>query len=156
MKTVLYFIMQCIWGFPQTFLGLILFLTNIRKEHFLFHGAVVSEWKYRSSVSFGLFVFISKDFFKKDISEVHSGEINNQVVASERLLVHEYGHTIQSLVLGPLYLLVIGLPSVLWASLPYYDKKRRKENISYYSFYTEKWADIWGEQSTRREISNEF
>jgi len=29
----------------------------------------------------------------------------------QRTLVHEYGHTIQSIILGPLYLLIIGIPS---------------------------------------------
>lgn len=49
---------------------------------------------------------------------------------------HEYGHVKQSLYLGPLYLLVIGIPSLLWAW--YWTPAR---GVSYYSFYTEKWAD---------------
>lgn len=52
---------------------------------------------------------------------------------------HEYGHTRQSLYLGPLYLLVIGIPSLIWA-----DNWRRWSN-DYYSFYTEKWADKLGD-----------
>ncbi len=41
---------------------------------------------------------------------------------------HEFGHRLQSLVLGPFYLFVIGIPSVI---------SRQR------SFYTEKWADAW-------------
>lgn len=41
-------------------------------------------------------------------------------------------------VLGPLYLLIIGLPSFLWASLKRAGLFRGRD---YYSFYTEKWAD---------------
>ena len=52
---------------------------------------------------------------------------------------HEYGHTRQSLYLGPLYLLIVGLPSLLWAW--YWNPSR---GCSYYSFYTEKWADKLG------------
>lgn len=54
-------------------------------------------------------------------------------------LRHEYGHTRQSLYLGPLYLFVIGIPSLLWAC--WYRKHKRG---SYYAFYTEKWADRLG------------
>lgn len=52
---------------------------------------------------------------------------------------HEYGHCRQSMILGPLYLLVIGLPSLLWAA--WWNEGR---NRSYYSFYTERWADKLG------------
>ena len=51
---------------------------------------------------------------------------------------HESGHYIQSLMLGPLYLLVIGLPSLTWSALRLI--KRIKEARSYYWFYTEAWA----------------
>ena len=67
---------------------------------------------------------------------------------SARLLVHEYGHTIQSLMLGPLYLIVIGIPSTLWGFLPNLNRKRKEEQISYFSFFTEKWANILGEKVT--------
>ena len=52
---------------------------------------------------------------------------------------HEYGHTRQSLYLGPFYLLIVGIPSLLWAW--YWNPDRR---VSYYAFYTEKWADKLG------------
>lgn len=61
--------------------------------------------------------------------------------ASERFLSHEYGHCLQSLILGPLYLLAVGLPSLLWAGLPIFRNLREKRSRSYYSFYTERWAD---------------
>ena len=66
----------------------------------------------------------------------------------KRLLVHEYGHTLQSLILGPLYLIVIGIPSTLWGFLPNLHKKRKDEQISYFSFFTEGWANRLGEKVT--------
>lgn len=45
---------------------------------------------------------------------------------------HEYGHSIQSRLLGPLYLFVIGIPS-LWSVAFRPDKHSQ--------FYTERWAD---------------
>ena len=53
---------------------------------------------------------------------------------------HELGHCRQSRMLGPLYLIVIGLPSLLWAWLG----DRIAPDKSYYWFYTEKWADRLG------------
>ena len=133
MRRALYILWQCLWGFPQSLVGAVIFLLNLRRPHRLYHGAVVTEWKYKSSVSLGLFVFLAA---------AKSSE------AQQRILVHEYGHTVQSLVLGPLYLLAVGLPSVLWAGLPQMKVLRRKKNISYYSVYPERWADRLGERIT--------
>ena len=49
---------------------------------------------------------------------------------------HEWGHTRQSRMLGPLYLPVIGIPSLLWAL--WWRPTRR---VSYFAFFTERWAD---------------
>lgn len=51
---------------------------------------------------------------------------------------HEYGHARQSRILGPLYLLVIGLPSLVWAAL------YNGQEAGYFTFYTERWADRLG------------
>ncbi len=56
---------------------------------------------------------------------------------------HERGHQIQSKYLGPLYLLVIGVPSFIWAYL-YINIQAIKRHWSYYDFYPEKWADKLG------------
>ena len=56
------------------------------------------------------------------------------------------GHTIQSLILGPLYLIVIGIPSTMWAFL--FEKKRKDEQIPYGAFFAEKWANRLGERVT--------
>lgn len=143
MRNVLYIIWQCTWGLLQTTLGFVVFLIHFREKHYLYHGAIMTEWGNTSGVSLGLFVFISHepDADKKQKSGFLSAE------RWERVRVHEYGHTIQSLMLGPLYLVVIGIPSLLWCSLPCCKKKRKNEHISYYSFYTEKWADRLGEKA---------
>lgn len=147
MKKFLYFVWQCTWGIFQTVLGLIVFLLHIGDKHYFYHGAVITEWKGQSSVSLGLFVFVTKEpFFYEKLKDEYTME-----ELSARLLVHEYGHTIQSLILGPLYLIVIGIPSTLWGFLPYYNKKRKDEGLSYFSFFTEKWANTLGEKVTGRK-----
>ncbi len=60
--------------------------------------------------------------------------------ADDLLLRHELGHSRQSLMLGPLYLLVIGLPSLLWAGL-YPLTARLRPGTGYFDFFTEKWAN---------------
>ena len=55
---------------------------------------------------------------------------------------HEYGHTMQSRKLGPLYLLVIGLPSIIWAGC--FEGYRKKHGVDYDDFYTEAWANKLG------------
>lgn len=147
MKKFLYFLWQCTWGILQTVLGLIVFLLHIGDKHYFYHGAVITEWKGKSSVSLGLFVFVTKEpYFYEKLKDEYTME-----KLSARLLVHEYGHTIQSLILGPLYLIVIGLPSTLWGFLPHLNKKRKKECISYFAFFTEKWANYLGEKVTNQK-----
>jgi hypothetical protein len=144
MKTVLYIILQLTWGFLQSFLGLLVFIFNINAKHYFYHGAVVTEWKNKSSVSLGMFVFITKEpYFAEKLKDEYT-----EKELSQRLLVHEYGHTIQSLILGPLYLIVMGIPSTLWGFLPACHHKRKTQGVSYFSFFTEKWANRLGEKVT--------
>lgn len=144
MRVILYCIWQWTWGFLQSVLGLLNLILHIHDKHYFYHGAIITEWKDRSSVSLGMFVFVTNEpyFYGKLKNEYTMEEI------SQRLLVHEYGHTIQSLILGPLYLILIGIPSTLWGFLPSMNKKRKNEGLSYFSFYTEKWANYLGEKTT--------
>ncbi len=144
MKTLVYRFLQCTWGILQTTLGLFVFLLHIKDEHFSFHSAIITKWKGKSSVSLGMFVFVTDDpYFYDKLKDEYSKE-----ELSHRLLVHEYGHTIQSLILGPLYLIVMGIPSTLWGFLPSCYNKRKNEQFSYFSFFTESWANTLGEKAT--------
>ena len=53
---------------------------------------------------------------------------------------HEWGHQLQSLLLGPLYLLVIGLPSAICCGF----NLHKGNNYKYYNYPWEAWADKWG------------
>ena len=146
MKIFLYRLCQCTYGAIQTFLGLLMFLKHIKNPHYTFHGAIVTEWRSGSSLSLGMFLFVSTIYKEKtETRELY-----------DRLVVHEYGHTIQSLLLGPLYLIIIGLPSILWAALPPLRKMRREQKISYYSFYTESWANAWGERAAKERSMGKY
>ena len=67
---------------------------------------------------------------------------------SPRMIRHEYGHTKQSKVLGPLYLILIGLPSIVWAGIVYpLLKKHFPGRFTYESFFIESMATKLGADS---------
>ena len=150
MKQILYRFWQCTWGIFQTILGFILFLKYFKNKHFSYHGAIITEWNNNTSLSLGLFVFVTVHPF---FTGKYKYEYTQEELA-RKLLVHEYGHTIQSLILGPLYLIVIGIPSTLWGFL--FAKKRYEKQIPYCAFFTESWANKCGEYVTNEESIGEM
>lgn len=143
MKRLLYTLWQCTWGLPQSLAGAALFLLHRRDRHFAYYGAVVTRWRRSSSVALGLFVFVA--------DAPRPGRLRGSCTPEalfDRLLVHEYGHTLQSLLLGPLFLPVIGLPSAVWGSWSALRQRRRQCGVPYCAFFTEKWANALGERAT--------
>lgn len=137
---LLYILCQCTWGGLQSLLGLVLCLRETGAPHFWYRGALVTRWRARSSLSLGMFVFVSARTPDEE--------------TARRWLIHEYGHTVQSLLLGPAYLLVIGLPSLAWANAPALVRRRAEKKIPYSAFFTERWANRLGERATgERSIS---
>ena len=98
----------------------------------MYRGAICTEWDRNEGLSLGLFIFVWRR--------------NNDGVR-----VHEYGHTIQSAILGPLYLLVIGIPSAIWANTPALEEARIRNHRSYYRFFPERWANSLGKRITGEE-----
>ena len=141
----MYRILQWTWGLPQTLAGAILFVSNRKCEHYSYKGAVVTKWHSKSSLSLGMFLFVTDDpfYYYQDFRPKYTEE-----QFSKMLMVHEYGHTIQSLIFGPLYLFAVGIPSITWSFLPYFVRKRANEKISYFSAYPERWANKLGERMT--------
>ena len=131
MKKLLFWIWQWTWGFPQTLLGAVIFLMNRHRPRFEYHGCIVTRWKNSGSLGVGMFLFLGCD--------------NRQV------LVHEFGHSVQSMILGPLFLPVMGIPSFLWCNLPWTKKLRREKGVSYYRFYPESTANYLGTMVTGEE-----
>ena len=118
-----------IWGLPQNLLGLTLYLLQgswVLKQKYSDSIVSVHGNSNKGAVSLGQFIFLFSNYR------------NN----TDRIIKHEYGHTIQSKILGPLYLIVIGLPSLIWNIG--FEGYRRKHNISYYDFWTERWANKLG------------
>ena len=128
----LYRLLQCTWGLPQTLAGFLLYLRYRRSPHAAFHGAVHTRWPGKNGLSLGMFIFTPASGDDWDGGMVW----------------HEYGHTFQSLLLGPLYLPVVGLPSVIWCNC--FREYRRRKQMPYAAFFTERWADRLGDGRKRR------
>lgn len=118
------------WELPQNLLGAIVKKIFKAKYQMTYGDAKVYTWSIKfGSMSLGKYIFIGEKVFDTPYHNVIT-------------IKHEYGHTIQSKYLGWFYLLVIGLPSLIWAQC--FEGYRQKNNVSYYDFYTEKWANKLG------------
>ena len=133
MKTALFRLWQWTWGFPQTLIGGIIYLIHRNAPHRIYHGCIVTRWKQQGSLGVGMFLFLSE----------HSYDSNPQVQ------VHEFGHAVQSAILGPLFLPVMGIPSFLWCNLKPCRKLRKEKGVSYYRFYPESTANFLGSLVTK-------
>lgn len=113
-------------------------------KHERFNNAFVTYVPHDNfgGVSLGIFIFMNPD---RPADRVHDTRM------------HEYGHTIQSLLLGPLWAFVIAIPSFIWCNVPKFVRMRKEDGVSYYKLYCEGWANIWGRAWSRENfISDEF
>lgn len=121
-----------IWELPQNILGALLFIFFA-----VFSDSVILDDDdslemysptMRGAISLGIFRVYAYKY------------LGNGARYVELVRKHEKeGHRKQSMMLGPLYLIVIGLPSLVWSAL--HSSVRRLRTVNYFSFYTEKWAD---------------
>lgn len=124
------------WCLPQTLLGLIvkLVLKGKRTLYYINNKIYVvysAKADWLGGISLGKYVILG----------IGMDDGNT--------IKHEHGHQLQSFILGPLYLLVIGLPSGLWCWFihDFINKQRRKKGkhlLSYYWLYPESWANKLG------------
>lgn len=106
-----------IWQLPQNIIGWI--ITLFLPHAFTSNGCEFYKWN-GNGVSLGNYIIIPK--YKRTIFIVR----------------HEYGHHIQSTYLGPLYLIVIGIPSAIGNILHRFIK------FNYYKQPWEAWANRLG------------
>ena len=82
---IVYLLLQCTWGIIQSSLGLMVFLYFLKAPHEIYHGAIYTKWNLKGGISLGLFIFTP----------------DKEEIWCQQMAVHEYGHTWQSLMLGP-------------------------------------------------------
>jgi len=123
--SIITFIVLFIWQLPQNILGLALIaLYKIaRIEFHKQNGVYVLSKFWAGGVSLGHFIFL----YSLDVSET--------------AIQHERGHQRQSLILGPLYLIVVGIPSAILCTATNFSPKISR---NYYNYFPENWADKLG------------
>ena len=89
-------ILTWVWCFPQMLVGYIVKHKTKAKKYDEFYLYSIES----GSVSLGTYIFLCPSHWD-----------------DEKAKRHEKGHTVQSYILGWLYLLVIGLPSIIWCNL---------------------------------------
>ena len=113
------FFFLSIWQLPQLLLAALMFpfigkIKLIKQSKFTF---CFEASKMRGGISLGSIAYVGPNL--ASIPEIVSHEAE--------------GHVVDSYILGPLYLLIIGLPSLLHATFGFTKK--------YYDFYTERLAN---------------
>jgi hypothetical protein len=146
---VLFCFVQMTWGIVQSLAGLTVMIICKRKivRHQFNKGAVLTVWNANANMTLGMFIFMNSD-------PPHDVRLGYEISKDDnfrRTYVHEYGHTIQSLILGPLYFFIIGISSSIWCNSKKLKDRRMRNMSSYYSFYTEKWANHLGERVLKME-----
>lgn len=112
-----------LWQLPQNLVGLLLRAIYKGNDSTYESAVVRRSTSMRGGISLGKFIIVNQ-------------------WASKKTITHEYGHCRQSKRLGWLYLFVVGIPSIVWASL--YGGAIKPTTNGYYRFFTEKWADKLG------------
>ena len=120
-------ILLFIWQLPQNILALILIISSEKR---------IKTYNYNLDIWYWQCSIITKN------SAISLGDfILSHSVLPEEVLKHENGHQYQSLYLGPLYLIFVGIPSILRAI---YCNIFHKSYEWYHSGYPENWADKLG------------
>ena len=130
MKTVLLYI----WQLPQHLIALALWGILTLAGRVVSKERNTGKWLITINfpgvgISLGMYVFMDEEYSDDDWH-------------------HEFGHGFQSLWLGPLYLFVVGIPSMvfnnLWDRLFHRKWADDKRIEWYYKRYPERWADKLG------------
>ena len=132
MEKIIKDVLMYLWQLPQNLLGLILitlYKNAKRVDDFEDVNVYVTD-KMPSGISLGKYIIL-----------------NPFCLENETTIKHEYGHCLQSKILGWFYLIVVGLPSLLgniYDRLFHSDWDYEKSMKWYYNQPWEKWADELG------------
>ena len=125
---IVFYLLQFTWGLTVNLAGLLVFLCcHSRFRSSMFRNAIVTYLPgNRGGLSLGIFIFLST--------------YNTQ--ESNRLCIHEYGYTIQNMLLGPLYWVIVAIPSVIWYH--FFAGYRKNHGVPYDALFCERWATACG------------
>lgn len=123
-----------IWQLPQHIIAYVIMFVNRKsikpmtnRDGILYY---LVDNLFNSGISLGNYIFLDSDGYY-----------------DYKTIKHEHGHQIQSLILGPLYLIVIGLPSIIGNIVDRIKHMYFRKNYNpkdYYKQPWEAWADKLG------------
>jgi hypothetical protein len=132
-------ILLFMWELPQNLLAIALIIQHkgikrIDNKKLSFVVRTKSDYNHRGAraVSLGRIIIASGVLHK-----------------NSSIMKHEYGHSLQSLLLGWLYLPLIGFFSY---GNNFFWRKTWQGKKDYYNLFPERWADVWGKTDNRRNI----
>ena len=133
-KNVFFRILTEIWQLPQHIIAYIIMLVK--------HKSIKSMTN-----DDGILYYLVDNLFNSGISLGNYIFLDSNGYYDYKTIKHEHGHQMQSLMLGPLYLIVIGLPSITGNIINritrMYFRKYYDPNF-YYKQPWEAWADRLG------------
>lgn len=139
---IICFVIQWTWGFIQNFSGLCMAMLWRQKDWHRYKNAIVTHYTNRKRARKGYFA-MGMFIFTDDMLPV---------ATYDKVLSHEYGHTVQSMILGPFFPLVVGLPSMLrFRYFSFLKKRGRRPSEKYSVRYPENWANHLGEKATGKK-----
>ncbi len=132
MRKAFIWLLALTWELPQTILAL-LFMLLFKTKKLDKNGRIrrIHDNRYLTCFSLGEFIFFGRKY--------------TDYPSWERTQKHEFGHSIQSRILGPLYLPLIAIPSVICNMLSRMDNRTGK--WFYRHYYDTPWehgADLLG------------
>lgn len=127
--TVLLSIVLVIWQLPQVIIGLIFLAIFRNKTTYTNSYSHITVWNINSGKAFGTACFSTGP-----IIVTCDG-------AQDKTIRHETGHSHDSLLLGPLYHIIISIPSIC---LFWYKRIKQKDSEWYYSHFPENRAEKYG------------
>ena len=127
----LYYILNLTWGLIMTFIGAVGALALLLSGRRPFRNG--GGWCFRigknwGGVSFGLFYFVDE-------------------IAPKHTLYHEYGHSLQNAIWGPLMIPIIAIPSGIRYQIFNWRSRHHRPNPPYDSIWFEGQATRWGTET---------
>lgn len=132
----LYYLLACTWGIIMTFLGILisivlriasLFTEKIKFEKYHWIYGVKVGPEYWGGLEMGL-------MFLRD-----------QKSGDRYINCHEFGHTFQNCILGPLFPFVVAIPSATRYWIQEFRSRKGKTNPPYSAVWFEDAADVCGQ-----------
>ena len=129
-KNIFINIVLCVWQITQIIVGIVCLAVFRNYEKYTNEYNGITVLKICHNGLFGRACFSTGPFVIVDSKNVHN-----------EILKHETGHSKQSLYFGPIYHLLISLPSICLFLIK---RITHKDGTWYHSHYPENWADRCG------------